>query len=224
MGSTVSHPVHAVTFDAGGTLLTPRPSVGHVYAEVAAEHGLAVEPENLNRRFKEAWRAKVTFDYSVAAWRELVRFVFGELIAGDISESLFQDLYNRFRQPSAWYVFEDVRPTLSKLRECGLKLGLISNWDDRLGPLLNALELDSFFDSIVISSDLGYAKPDPRIFQRAQQQLQVRASEILHVGDSQGEDVEAARGAGFQAVLLERHRRATSSVASLAELPGLVIP
>ena len=52
--------VRAVTFDVGGTLIKPSPSVGDIYAEVAARHGRKkVSPETLNRRFAAA-RAPVS--------------------------------------------------------------------------------------------------------------------------------------------------------------------
>ena len=43
--------VEAITLDVGGTLIEPWPSVGHIYAEVAARHGVQAEPEELTRRF-----------------------------------------------------------------------------------------------------------------------------------------------------------------------------
>src|SRR5580700_10426449 len=46
-------PIRAVTFDVGGTLIEPWPSVGRVYAEVAARHGLEVAAEDLDRQFAE---------------------------------------------------------------------------------------------------------------------------------------------------------------------------
>ena len=63
----------AITFDIGGTLIEPWPSVGHVYAEVAARFGLRAEPSELNRRFRDAWRSRQPFDHSRVAWFELVR-------------------------------------------------------------------------------------------------------------------------------------------------------
>src|ERR1051326_9281154 len=66
-------PIRAITFDVGGTLIDPWPSVGHVYAAVAAESGLpAYDPAVLNAQFVAAWRAKANFDYSRAAWASLV--------------------------------------------------------------------------------------------------------------------------------------------------------
>src|SRR5437773_3154259 len=74
------NPLRAVTFDVGGTLIEPWPSVGEVYAAVAAPFGLAgVAPEALNRQFAQAWTAREHFDYSRHAWQELVRQTFAGL-------------------------------------------------------------------------------------------------------------------------------------------------
>ena len=50
--------VRAVFFDAGGTLLYPHPSVGEVYARVAAEHGVKARPDLLNQIFHAVWDQK----------------------------------------------------------------------------------------------------------------------------------------------------------------------
>src|SRR6185436_4619282 len=72
--------VRAVTLDVGGTLIQPWPSVGHVYAAVASECGVSgLAPESLNHQFKLAWAARAPFDYSRAAWRELVNRTFAGL-------------------------------------------------------------------------------------------------------------------------------------------------
>ena len=47
--------IKAITFDVGGTLIEPWPSVGHAYAEVAARHGVTVEPDEVTSRFVKAW-------------------------------------------------------------------------------------------------------------------------------------------------------------------------
>src|SRR5687767_15570112 len=69
--------VRAVTFDVGGTLIAPWPSVGHVYSDVAARHGLRkLDIEKLNKQFAAAWESKTGFDYSRAAWAALVAKTF----------------------------------------------------------------------------------------------------------------------------------------------------
>jgi len=177
--------IRAVTFDVGGTLIEPWPSVGHVYAEVAARHGVRAAAEDLDREFAAAWRAKKDFDYSRAGWRELVNETFAKATAAPPSADLFAELYSHFGTAAPWRVFDDVAPCLRGLKARGFKLGIISNWDDRLRPLLRALQLDGYFDSIVVSSEVGRRKPDREIFRAAARQLGTAAGAVLHVGDSQ---------------------------------------
>jgi dihydrofolate synthase / folylpolyglutamate synthase len=213
--------IRAVTFDVGGTLIEPWPSVGDVYGQIAQKHGLHLSPQILNQRFAAAWKAKKNFSYTKSDWSALVDETFAGLAGTRPSASFFSELYEEFAGAAAWRIYEDVLPCLKRLRSGGIKLGAISNWDERLRPLLRALELDEYFDIIVISSQAGHHKPDPEIFRAAAQQLRVPPCSILHVGDSRREDFEGARAAGFQSVLLTRGSSGaeSGSIVSLDHLP-----
>jgi dihydrofolate synthase/folylpolyglutamate synthase len=197
--------IQAVTFDVGGTLIEPWPSVGRVYAEVAARHGVEVAAEALDRQFARAWAARKNFRHRRGDWAELVRQSFAGLTPAPPSASLFAALYSRFATAAAWRIFEDVAPCLRELKRRGLKLGVISNWDERLGPLLRELQLDHYFDSIVISGPGGPQKPEAKIFEAAAAELHTRPEAILHIGDSASEDLAGARAAGLRALLLNRN-------------------
>ncbi len=218
-------PVHAVTFDVGGTLIEPWPTVGHVYAEVAARHGVwPVDVDELNRRFDAAWRAKGEFAYTQKAWCTLVRETFGEL-APKLPAKFFDDVYQRFAEPDAWRLCMDVMPALDSLATRGVRLGIISNWDERLEPLLHKLRLASFFEITVVSCDIGFTKPSPVIFEHALRKLGLPGDHVLHVGDGEREDAKGAREAGFQALLLDRSRSSAAAkgrIASLKELERIV--
>ncbi|HEX4122411.1 MAG TPA: HAD-IA family hydrolase [Verrucomicrobiae bacterium] len=195
--------IRAVTFDVGGTLIEPWPSVGHIYAEIAKRHGINVAAEKLERQFATAWKAKKNFGYSMAEWSDLVTQSFAE-VTPPPGDALFSDLYREFASATAWRIFDDVVPCLRSLKGRGLKLGIISNWDDRLRPLLGALELEKYFDAVLVSSEVRHHKPDSRLFEAAAARLGEPAETILHIGDSAGEDLQGARGAGFKALLLRR--------------------
>ena len=60
-------------------------------------------------------------------------------------------------------------------------------------------------DAVVISAELGVAKPDPAIFRAALDRLGARAADAMHVGDSVEDDVAGARAAGLEAVLVARN-------------------
>jgi len=176
-----------------------------VYATVAARHGLHDIPvEALNRQFAAAWRNLSTFDYTRSEWFNLVNQTFLGLTQTPLNEHLFSDLYRRFERAEAWRIFDDVLPTLKSLISVGLKLGIISNWDERLRPLLRDLNLDGYFRTIVISSEVGACKPSAKIFQQTALALELPPGSILHVGDSPTMDVGGAIASGFQSLLLAR--------------------
>jgi putative hydrolase of the HAD superfamily len=112
------------------------------------------------------------------------------------------------------------------LRRFGIKLGIISNWDERLRPLLERLNLSHYFDAILISREIGCIKPGPRIFEHAIESLRLSPHAILHVGDSPAEDLVGAEGAGMCGLLLERDNRRPDSktISSLTALTHFIRP
>ena len=199
--------------------------MGHVYAEVAARHGWRdISPVTLTARFKAAWRECTDFDYTRAGWERLVNRTFRGLIAGRERVDFFPELYERFAEPDAWRVFDDVQSALDTLAALGTRLGVISNWDERLRPLLQHLHLHDRFETVTVSCEVGSPKPSATIFTRAAEELGLSPGSILHVGDSVEMDVAGARAAGFQALHLERDlkRIGDNQIHLLTQLSPLV--
>jgi putative hydrolase of the HAD superfamily len=216
--------IEAVTFDVGGTLIQCWPSVGHVYADVAASYGHRhLSPAVLNRRFKLAWQNFKRFRHTHAQWAALVDTTFQGLIEPLPSKTFFPQLFERFAEPISWQIFDDVIPTLEALKASGLRLGIISNWDDRLRPLLRKLRLQPYFQTIVVSCEVGPPKPSPRMFATACDALGCNPGNTLHVGDSRKMDFQGALEAGLQARWLRRgaRRAAAMTIAALTELNKL---
>jgi len=201
--------IRAVSFDVGGTLIEPWPSVGHVYAAAAAQGGFgALDPLGLNLRFYATWkRHSARFDFTKDSWKKLVCEALVDLGDAATSPELFEAIWVAFMQSGAWRVFEDVHPCLTGLRERGLRFCVVSNWDERLVPTLRNLGLERQFECIVASAVLGVAKPSPGIFAAAQRKLGLPADQILHVGDTEREDRAGALAAGFRGVWLDRSCR-----------------
>ena len=121
--------------------------------------------------------------------------------------------------------FPDVVPALERMRAAGLRLVVVSNWDVSLHDRLAETGIAALVDGSVASAQIGQDKPAPAIFARALAMARVEASQALHAGDSPREDVEGARAAGIDAVLVSRDAPASAgapSVRSLAELADLV--
>ena len=112
--------------------------------------------------------------------------------------------------------FPDAAPALARLRERGLRLVCVSNWDVSLPEVLERCGLGDRLDGVVSSAGAGARKPDPRIFAAALAVAGCEAGEAIHVGDTPGEDVAGARAAGIRALLLRRG--GGGQLGSLAEI------
>lgn len=211
-GTGTGAPLRGVSFDAAGTLFHPMRPIGELYATVAARHGIVADPAALHRRFRAAFHAAPPLAFPALPiaeirhrekewWRAVVREVFAETEVVDFDQ-YFDALFTFFGSADAWRADPDAAPLLTRLRSAGMRILVVSNFDARVRDVLRALDLAPLIDEITISSEAGAAKPDPGIFATALAAAGLRASEVLHVGDTAREDLPAARGAGLEVVLV----------------------
>jgi putative hydrolase of the HAD superfamily len=231
--------VDAVFFDAGETLLYPHPSFAELFAEVVREEGLRIDPAEVHEavsasshRFNELLRSEEAHLWSTspersrAVWDTIYRSFLADVgIAGD-HDRLVEALYKRFTDMASYRLHPDALPTLERLRTTDLRLGLISNFEEWLERLLEALEVRHFFDVTVISGIEGVEKPDAAIFRIALERAGVPAERSVYVGDNPVFDIEAAREVGMIPVLIDRRGRhpdtEATRITSLDDLPAAI--
>jgi putative hydrolase of the HAD superfamily len=209
-------PVRAVFFDVGGTLMRPYPSVGAVYAAIASFYGITASADDMERAFRESWAALKRPGLTVSRkdwWRELVFRTLGQE-----NQACFDELFETFARPDVWRVFPDVEETVREARARGLHVGIISNWDERLRPLLDKTELRDYFDSLTISCEVGTEKPSAEIFLAALQAAAVTPDEAIHIGDSESEDMQGAQAVGMGAFLVDRQGHNAAALRDLRDL------
>ena len=129
---------------------------------------------------------------------------------------------------SAATLYDDVVPTLQRLKDGGFKLAIVSNWGVPLDPLSERLGIAEYFDIIVASHDtrVKSEKPDPYIFNYTLTAIGVSAEEAIHVGDTYEADVIGAQNVGIRPILIDRDGtqvgRWDETIQSLTELPALL--
>ena len=125
-------------------------------------------------------------------------------------------------------LYKDVLPTLDRLQQMNLKMGIISNWDTPLHAMVEELGLAPYFEVIVASHDqrVRSAKPDAAIFEYALNAVGVSPEEAVHVGDSFEADIMGAHATGIRAILLDRDGTQTGrwgeTIQTLHALPNLL--
>jgi putative hydrolase of the HAD superfamily len=113
--------------------------------------------------------------------------------------------------------YPDAIPALSGLRDRGLRLVTVSNWDCSLPRVLDGCGLGELLDGTITSAEAGARKPDPAIFERALELAGCEPEDALHVGDTAEEDVAGARAAGIRSLLIARDG-GQGDIASLEEI------
>lgn len=101
-------------------------------------------------------------------------------------------------------IYDDVVPCLQALKEAGVRLGVISNWDHSLHRTLAMFGIGDYFEVVLASLEEGVEKPDPGLFHIALERLGVGPEDVLHVGDNAVDDWQGARAVGMRAVLIDR--------------------
>ncbi len=206
--------IKAVFFDAADTLFYINEGLGHVYSSVAAKYGSTPDPNLVKAAFSHAFHSAPPLvfgelpaeDRKVSEkkwWYSVVENVFEEVGMFDRFDSYFDELFEVFRH-GAWKLFPETQYVLTSLEGRGFKLGLISNFDTRVYDVCHRLGISRFFKSFVISSEAGFAKPSPQIFEIALKEQGVSAQESIHIGDSIEHDILGAKALGMHAVLLDR--------------------
>jgi putative hydrolase of the HAD superfamily len=208
--------LRAVFFDVGNTLLHPFPSVSEVVRQILAEEGHVHDLSAIDawmplvdEYYEDRYREDDTFwtneDETSQVWVGMYSLLCRKLGIDIDAERIARRVYDEFGDPSRWRPYEDVLPAFERLRERGVSIGLISNWDRRLAGIFTGLGMSSMLSTVVSSAEVGLHKPDPRIFELALQRLSVAPEEAAHVGDHHYADVLGAQAAGMLPVLIDRH-------------------
>jgi putative hydrolase of the HAD superfamily len=227
-----AHTIGAVSFDVLGTLLALEPPAPRLRVALREEFGVEVGEAEAERAiaaeivYYRAHMHEAVDGASLAALRRRCAGVLCEALPPTELQLDLERLTGVLLASIRFSAYPDAEPALRALRERGLRLLAVSNWDVSLHEQLAAGGLAGLLDAAVSSAEAGVAKPDPAIFAQALALVGVAPGVSVHVGDDVAADVGGALAAGLAPVLIDRAGTATAPpgvpvIASLAELPAL---
>ena len=199
----------AVFFDVDFTLIYPGPTFrGSGYREFGERHGLALDPS----RFESAVRSAAPIldaaqgdIYDPAIFHRYTATIIEAMGGrGPGVESCAVEVYDEWASNRHFEMYDDVPDVLKAIDARAIRIGLISNSHRCLATFQSHFELDGLVTAAISSSNHGYLKPHPSIFEAALRLMNVPAAESVMVGDSVGQDIAGARGIGMRAVLVRR--------------------
>jgi putative hydrolase of the HAD superfamily len=224
--------VQAVFFDVDFTLIYPGPTFqSEGYERFARDHGMVVDRSRFEAAVTSA--AAILEDqqehiYDADIFVRYTGRILEEMGArGPRLEECARHIYDEWAACQHFFLYDDVAPALRDLAGRGFKLGLITNSHRPLDAFQEHFELQGLITGAVSSSDHGFMKPHPSIFESALQLLGVEAGRSVMVGDSFTHDIAGAQSAGMRGVLVHRSNtpapeRGVPVVRNLLELPRVL--
>lgn len=190
----------AVLFDFGGTLDGALPWKERMFRLCRAE-GVEVTQERFDPLFYGADDALVSKIPDALSLDETLRRLVTHLGAAlDLRDALVERIARRFVDDTTRCVRDNI-PLLSELAR-RYHLGIVSNFYGNLPRVCEDLGLRPLFGVIVDSAEVGWTKPDPRIFTHALAKLGLQPDAATFVGDSLPRDMAGARGIGMAHIWL----------------------
>jgi putative hydrolase of the HAD superfamily len=225
----------AVFFDVDFTLIYPGPAFqGDGYRAFCARHGMEVDPVRfpaavisasyiLDREQDAVYDPQIFIDYTA----HIIRAMGGN---GPSVEPCAAEIYAEWALCQHFLLYDDVTASLEALAAEDIQIGLISNSHRCLDAFQEHFDLNGLIDVAVSSSQHGFMKPHPSIFEAALEQAGVTAGEAAMVGDSLKADIEGAIAAGMRGILLRRSGDVPLAlppdvkvISSLRDLPAILL-
>ncbi|QDU65006.1 HAD-IA family hydrolase [Engelhardtia mirabilis] len=201
--------LQAVLLDVGHTLLYEQPARQVIYASAGRDRGLEIEDARMLELMRRADRelpARIdgSFRYTDPWLRRFMEVIFVEHLRLPRAElgSLSDELFDRFEDAATFRVFDGAQEFLERVRGRGLRVGVVSNWSERLPRVLAVTGLAGLLDFTVCSATAGVEKPDPDIFRLALHEAGTDGEHAVHCGDHPLRDGLAVQ-VGMEAVIVD---------------------
>lgn len=208
--------ITGIFFDFGGTLFDYYPANAVIWARIAKRLGVEISPEAVQiqqgmRRMNEGFM-RLGKAFGLLSENELHQLNCHVLnamgIDGTGTMQVISEEFKRREQGKMFQIYPDCKDTLEKIKQKGLKIGLISNVGGRLAkirrPMMQEHGILHYFSVTILSAEVGVTKPNRAIFDIALNELGIKNPfEAMHVGDSYIEDVQGAQNAGLIPILFD---------------------
>jgi putative hydrolase of the HAD superfamily len=221
------HEYDAVLWDIGGVIVELK-SIREGYATFVAELAAAydLDPEAALDTWKSAlgehFRSREGTEYVTA--REGYRKATNALFEDPPDEAAWMRTFRRTSR-DAMRTEPNAVETIRALDDAGLHLGIVSDIDTaEAGSMLSGFGVEDCFDAVTTSEDVGYTKPDTRMFEDAKSKLppEVSPDRTLMVGDRYRHDVEGASEAGLTPVAYGEDAAGPAAAHEIADLRELL--
>lgn len=228
--SSVKMQIKNVLFDFGDTLVQASPQYSldtclSRLLDCLARNGISVSLEDCKKAYEATYQRifsrkslrEITYSTAVSRTLRLLGY------SSKPDDKATVEAADAFME--CWInarTMEKSVPSILRNLKRRYNLGVISNleYPPAVSRTLERFGVVDLFDAIIVSADVGWRKPSPKIFRKAMETMRISASETVYVGDELDHDIEGATKVGMHTVLLKRP--STNMAASIVK-PDIII-
>ena len=201
--------IRSIFFDFGGTLCHSRADILPLFQEAARRAGVRLPWKEYLRANEECWNELWPQAPQLVGVRPAFADRVHELALRRIGfegpiETLVRHIREVATSAETHVPFPDAEPTLTRLRNAGTSLHVISGHVDYLPIIIANLGWSQLFETVTFTQEVGAQKPDPRVFRFALRRAGQEPADSVYVGDSWEADIVGASDVGMSAVWLNR--------------------
>jgi len=219
--------VKVVLFDLGGTLVSISNSqIPRVMKRILDRCGIGRSLEEISQAWKEAEKGLDFRDLTELLdkfWVEWNKRILRNLRVESNNRTLARFIATHWWDYSDISLYPDAEEVLPLLKRREAKIGLVTNGlQSDVDEILPKVNLQDFFDIVVVIDTLRKMKPDVEVFHYALQKLKTTPSSAIFIGDELEADYKGAQRAGLMAYLIDRedkvHNANVDKISSLHDL------
>ncbi len=215
--------IKAVLFDLGNTLVYSHPE--ETFKEILEAHGIVKSVGNVkeamtqgNREFDVEKHIHLPTHEFYTQWN-IVELKHLGITDKEKARKLAEDIDSQWFKYAQIYVYPDVKEMLQKLKQMGLKLGIITGgFEEDVERILPKVGIEAFFDVYVGVDTIGKRKPHPEVFKHALRLVRIQPAEAIFIGDQLEADYQGAQRVGMKALLIMREGKPVAGAESITSL------
>jgi putative hydrolase of the HAD superfamily len=134
--------------------------------------------------------------------------IFIELgVQKDKSKIISKEIKREYMDIAKWHIYDDTIETLEGLIIKNYKNIILSNHIPELEDIVKGLGIDKYFIKIYSSGNIGYEKPNSKIYEYVLNDLKINTSDCLMIGDSYSSDIQGETKMGIKSILVRSENK-----------------
>jgi putative hydrolase of the HAD superfamily len=153
---------------------------------------------------KELFNGKSWYEYyENYFYAILIKIGINEIMAKEISQNVIMEYMDKTK----WFIYDDVIEALKNINNYEYKNYILSNHIPKLNEIVENVGIKEYFNEIFSSANIGYEKPNKKIYKYVLNELKTEKNNCIIIGDSYNADIKGGENIGIKSILVRSENK-----------------